>query len=526
PAVKEPEAASQNAAIDAHMRNNLRTETSYDRVFSTVEEALPTNTCLPDDLVDIAQWKGGGEEASARPLTWASLYDEAGAVDVQAVLAQARALLYQTFGREARQVLSLAPPSEEKRILGAMAAIMDSEAGPSTMIFPRSEDCTGLAVLWAFLEEAWSPDSDQEKAILRAFTALPGHLRRHLGPRIADSFLELGEVTTADVVSAMIDRVSEDTDPKIKLLQAQIGAEEASERARAESALADMVQQGERITPEALISLVDLYAERGFAPTLDTVALLEAIALEHRRSVLGQDLRRAHAIAAALAGHFEKAFDVARDVASRDGEPAAQVLRSRLVAMLLKEADDATILKIALGRNLGLEKALERGAVLDLSERLVAMDFPDQGADVLGTIPFHMTERERILRARLALSNGRPRQAEAELLGIESPDAQKLRARARALAGDHERAAAAYSEIGMQEAAAHQSWLAGDWTQALPQETPTAQQAPSQPNGDPNASIEGDVGGILARNRAEVRASVELRAQLNGLLVQYAPPDF
>ncbi len=218
-------------------------------------------------------------------------------------------------------------------------------------------------------------------------------------------------------------------------MQAQIGAEEASERARAESALADMVQQGERITPEALISLVDLYAERGFAPTLDTVALLEAIALEHRRSVLGQDLRRAHAIAAALAGHFEKAFDVARDVASRDGEPAAQVLRSRLVAMLLKEADDATILKIALGRNLGLEKALERGAVLDLSERLVAMDFPDQGADVLGTIPFHMTERERIFRARLALSNGRPRQAEAELLGIESPDAQKLRARARALAG-------------------------------------------------------------------------------------------
>ncbi|MBR9841765.1 MAG: hypothetical protein GYB25_01275 [Rhodobacteraceae bacterium] len=505
---------------------NLRMETTYDKAFEMVESALPDRSCLPDTLVDIANWEMGGDGQSAQLLDRTALVTEMGAINEKAVLAQARALLYQSFGAEARQILTLVSTSQETVLLLALADIMDSEPLAKADVFLHSDDCVGKVIFWALLAGNMSPTEEQEKAILRTFSALPGHLRRHLGPRVAKAFLALGKTSTADVASAMIERVSEAEDPSTLLVQARIGAKDG-QTVRAETALANMVSKGERITPEALINLVDLYAERDFAPTADMVALIEAYALEHRRATLGSDLRKAHAVAAALSGHFEKAFDVSREVVELDGGEAARALRSDVVKRLLDGADDATILKMVLGRSLGLEAPLNREATLAVADALAAMGFPAESRHLLEAVPFHMTEGERLLRARLALAEARPRQAEAELLGIKTEEAQRLRAKARALAGDHARAAVVYEEIGMQEAAAQQTWLAGDWVQlretgGVVHKRVAQHLVEADPRDDPGDDAEGP----LARNRAEVEESAELREHLAALLAQHAMLDF
>ncbi len=506
--------------------DNLRTETSYDKAFESVEDALPAESCLPDDLVDVASWKPGEDALAALSAGRATLIDEVGAVDAAAVISHAKGLLYQTFGAEARQVLALAPTSETSEVLFALSYVLDLEDDASSSIFAGAGDCLGKANVWAFLALGELPNAAQEKEILRTFSAMPAHLRRHLGPRLADRFLEHGKTVTADIVSAMIERVSDEADPASTLLRAKIGAEDGQED-RAEAALAEMVQKGERIAPEALISLVSLYEAREFAPTPDMVALLEAYALEHRRGPLGPGLRMAHAMGAALSGHFLKAFNVVREVEELDGTAAATELRSRVTGRLLGHADEASLLRFAIGKRLGSEARLERETSLLLAERLVSMGFAEPAANVLDTLPFHMTERERLLRARLALAQDRPRQAEAELLGIETDAAQRLRAEVRARAGDHGRAAETYEALGLETEAMRQTWLSGDWSRVqengLPVEQRLARIVTDPSPEDP--AIEG-ADAPLARNRAELARSAELRQVVEALLAENAAPEF
>lgn len=502
---------------------NLRTETTYDQAFKPVETALSRESCIVDEFVDVASW--GSEEGEQELISTnrAALFDEIGSVDEVAVEAYARRLLYQTFGAEARQVLALVPASDSVDILFALADIMDSAKSPAANLFSDSLECEGKSVLWAFLADRVIPSETQKKAILRYFSALPGHLRRHLGPRVAERFLALGDEATADVVSTMIERVSTPDDPQPKFLQARIQSE-GGQTTQAEAVLSDMVQTGERITPEALINLVKLYAERDFVPSADMVALLETFALEHRRGALGSELRQAFAIASALAGEFSQAFNVTRQVKELDGEVKATKLRSRLVDRLLKDEDKATILQIAVGRGLGVNEVLDRWSSLRLADRLISMGFTTQAEQRLETVPFQMTEQERLLRARLALKNARPHLAEMELLGVESKEASRLRAKAREIAGAHEKAAVAYEDLGLQSERLEQVWLAGNWTQVKEVGTPP-QKAFAEYMTQPDRSLQKEEG-PLAKNRAELEQSARLRGNIEDILAQYPPLDF
>lgn len=518
PAVRAADALTQTPPPDPE---NIRTGTSYDTAFQAVEQALSGGqNCVPDAFLDVGNWSEGRPDKNTQE-SLASLFGEDGKVDEEAAFVQAQLLLHKTFGAEARQILDLLPPSEEKKVLAGIADIMDSEKGAASRVFADQDDCSEKAIFWAFLAETISPDEAREQAILRAFSALPKHLRLHLGPRIAERFLTLGNGATADTVSAMIDRVAEESDTEALYLKARIEAQERGQEKRAETALSEMVQQGERIAPEALIDLVELYDEQGITPSMDVVFLLEAFVLEHRRSELGPDLRRTYALSSALSGDFKRAFDVAQEVSDLDGEPAAIAVRSQLLERLLESSDDAGIVRFAIGYKLGVGLPLTREASLDLAERLHQMGFYDQSQALLEAVPFHMTERERVLLARQALSEARPRQAIAELLGIESEDAQKLRADALAMAGEHVGAAMAYNDISMKDAATREAWLAEDWGLIGQFGTPHQQDLEGvlsnlqEIDADPK-----DIEGQLARNRRAVERSTQLREQLGALLAQ------
>ncbi|WP_413876641.1 hypothetical protein [Albidovulum sp.] len=446
----------------------VHAETSIDRDTPSVVTRSPVTAdggaCLPDDVVDIAAW------GDARPLAIQIAERRAGLVgefdrpSPEAVAALAKLYLHFGFGAESRAVLkAFAVKPEDEAVLADMGRILDGEAPGGGAGFAGMTGCDTPAALWAVMSlPSLPPATDVDTgAVARAFSALPAHLRRLLGPGLVERLMSVGAASAAQSVRNAIARVPDDGGRGLDLVEARIalgsGAPEAGERR-----LDTLARSNDLLSPEALILAIQSRLERGEAVDPGLADTAEALAFERQDGPDGPLLTSLHILARASTGEFGKAFAAYRHWPGHPPESVRADTATRLFAMLAGKADDRTFLTLYFGHADMLEaSAPDLLLRLDLGDRLAGAGFPDALRHLLKGEPGY-TERGRRLLARAALEEFRPAEALAQISGLAGPEAERLRAEALVLQGDHGAASAGFGAIGDAERAALEAWRGGD----------------------------------------------------------------
>jgi hypothetical protein len=502
---------------------NIRITTSMD-VPSRSDSSQQTLSdqglwCPPNDATDVASW--GDTRAFDVQISEArlNLFGEFDRLNPDAAILLAKRYLYFGFGAEARQVLGLDPNLEtEQRLLMDLANIMDAGASKSDISIQSFADCTGNISLWAFLadDKNSSGETIEPNILLLALTKLPVHLRQHLAPIVSDRFLVRGDLVSAATALRSLERLPDPLLPAAKFAQANVGITTGQTTEGAKKLL-DVATANVAQSPEALISLVDTRIDSGDAIDPETVSLVEAYAQELRDSELGPSLRRAHILALIKTQEFDRALREIEALGKKNAADDVNEMREQFTRKLTETASDIVFLDATFQQvNEDLEP-LNTDTKILLASRLLVLGFATSALDIVQTVPDRPRNQERqMLAARIALALNQPFQALADLLEASGEAADILRADAKSMAGAHQEAHALYQNANQQDAAVRSGWLAQNWRELTPPDTPIFGQATELAGSilDPSA---GQVG-MLSRTTAILKESGDARQTIFDLL--------
>ncbi|MDT8857978.1 hypothetical protein RNZ50_23690 [Paracoccaceae bacterium Fryx2] len=498
--------------------------------------------CLPDERLDIASWGQETPIVDQMADALAGLTGEFDKVQDEALARAVRFYLYLGFGAEARQLLqSLNATPEDRRVWEAMAEILDERMAVDAP-FAGMEVCDTAAALWSVLArpQLGPADRPHSAAVLRSFSALPLHLRRHLGPILSERFLSQQDTETARAIRDAILRAPGDPGPAVRLMEARLDLAQG-DTAAADTALTELSAGGGATATKALIDFVDSRVAQDKPIDAATVTAVAALAHEHRGTEIGVKLLRAQALALAGAGEFREAFDLLSVAPGASAE---------LWRMLAGQGTDADLMALAI---LPAATPMPQVAVptrRKLTERLVGLGFSEAA---LAWLPQPVVEgADRLLAAAAEMQRRDGRAALRVLAGLETAEADALRAQAQTLLGDPAAAAAVYATLGEAEAEQRSSRQAQDWARlaaegaepwrtaagtvsAAPAAGPAVGDAPLNaadanaapmtvadttpvPPADANAVPETDPPGPLARSRQALAESAGTRQALEALL--------
>ena len=488
----------------------IRARSSMDTAFADlmnerIAALTEANSCLAPALTDVDSW------ASKAPI-WrqvsekrAALTGEFDRMNDDAVIALARLYVHFGFGLEAKQVLGqLSSETLARRVLIAMADIMDQEHADTGSPLHDQFDCGGDTALWSTLSHEVLP-SDQRldtDEIIQAFSGLPKHLRGHLGPILSRRLLEGGLTEASEAILRILNRTPETTTSRSELIVAQT-ERAAGKDEEAEARLEKIAKSGSGDAAHALVQMIESLVRRKEAVSYDVAQLAAAYAFENRGGQGARALHRAHVLALAASGAFDEAYTVL------DSLEAAQAdsLRPTVSEILTRAAPEMTFLKHVLSGRAEPFADMAQSATLDMAKRLFEAGFTEVAAKAVEAHATYADNRDaRILRARISLAEGLPRQAEVDLLGLDGRDVNVLRAKARSLAGEHGQAHDLFRSAGLDADAEREAWLADN--PGIARDRPE----PAVPVPE------------LARKKALLDESNATRAQLRSLLAKNPMP--
>lgn len=457
-------------------------------------------TCLPDEQVALENWGQEGVPVHMQMAdAMATLLGEFDRPDPEAVRKAIRLRLWLGFGAEAGLMLdSLGADLPEAAALRAMARIVDGLPAPDAA-FRDMESCGGAAALWAVLAtpETRLPATDIA-AVQRAFSALPPHLRQHLGPALVRHFLDAGQEPVAQTLRMAMAR----TEPEgaVQLVDADLamaGGDAAAAEAVVETLKADAGSDRRAM----LFSLVEARAALNATVSPDELTAIEAFHTEAPDAAS----ERAVILARALAGDFDTAFALAAD---------ARAVTPDLWPILSAKGPDSAVIAHAVAPPAEGLNAIPADIRRKLSERLLSLGFADSALGWVDGLP------DAEFAARIELARGDAAAALRRLGGQRGETADRLRAEALLAQGNPAAAATILSDIDAAEAA-RARLRSRQWDDIAP-EAPEGWQAVAARLQPVTAE------GTLGQGRAVAEESAATRADIEALLqataVLDAPP--
>ena len=470
--------------------------------------AADGGACVGDEAIVFLH---DGSEAGLGPVSArrARLLGEFDRPDAEATRGLAEAYLAVGFGAEARAVLAVFAPDDPQRpLLDAVARIID-EAGTGTLA--RMAACDSLIALWAVLDEP-APARGRPVAtgaVARAFSSLPAPLRRHLGPRLADRLIALGETGAAHAVRESLGRVGDDGGGALALVEAGL-MKAGNDPARAIATLEPAAAGNGPLAGLALARFANAIVDRGDAPDEATLLALAAMAREQAGTAEGRALRQAQARSLAATDAFEAAFALADDAETR----------REVWALLAERGSDGALLRHAARPPADI--ALTAPIRARIADRLLDLALPEAALAWIETESAREEERIRAARAAVLARDGRA--ALRLLAGLDGTEAAFVRGEAATLLGLAEEAEAAFLAAGRADRAAAARWqlrgwdaLAGADGGGLPAGARTLIDAARGGGGEPAGPA------TLAGTRAAIGASREVRAAIGALLESVEP---
>ena len=510
------------AALPANL--NLHAQSSIDReIRAHIEGNFSLSghpACIADDLIALPTW--GGEAPFHQQIGALSgrLLGEFDTPDATVALELAHLYAYFGFGHETRQILNLAEiDAPGTDILAEMAIILDDGHAPQDSLFAGQLGCDTAAALWSALSYETLPNDSaiDLKAIQRNFAALPRHLRFYLGPLLSRKLTRAGHVGSADQILRMVDRSQTDETPDASMARAELAqAEGKSEEAAA--GLETVVESSAEPSAGAVLKLITKRLAAKQEISFDLAQLAGAYAHENRGAELGQDLARAYLSALAASGAFGQAFDEFDRLLPDLVPDSHDMIHQTLIEYLTSNADDLTFLRHTFAGHAKRDRNLAPEIAAAVAKRLLGNGFETAALEfVSAPLPGQEGRAHRLIRAEIALTQNRARQAEIELIGLSGPEADALRAQALELAGDHRAASEYFLASDQPDKAQNAAWLAEDWEQVGTSDDPVLQNVARMMQGDENGS-DPQIAGVLAQSRRLLEDSAKARATLGNLL--------
>lgn len=432
--------------------------------------------CIASSRIAVAEWAVPAPVSASFAAIRHGLVGEFDHTDQEALGAAVRAHLFMGFGVEARQLIqTFGARHEDQDLWRDMGAILDGL--PTENRFAGMTGCDTDAALWALLSISEPPEDlpINEDAVIRAFAALPPHLRHRFAGDLIGIFSARGDASTVQSLQLAIDRVDVPGTGRTALIKADLmlAAEDA---AMAEIHAITAVQDHRRSNEMGIVQLVESQAAQDKPVTPDRVLELQALLREYAGTDQGADLRRGLAIAAAASGDYDLGLSVASDAT-----PALpEVWR-----LLARNAPDDVFLArsvLAAGEVPLFLPFPRRKAV---AERLMSLGFPDHALlwlDISSAAEADQAEAS-LLAAQANLGRGDPAAALRLIAGRQDEPVSQLRAAAMAAMKDP-----APIDPTLEQLVAAQVWFgvaaAGDaaWSPAarwaLPEQGPPATPGP------------------------------------------------
>lgn len=499
----------------------IRIETSVDRAGG--DAARPPSTergdaCLPRRVLDIATWGDDRPAAAQIGEARSALVGEFDAVGADELRHLIRSYLYFGFGAEAKAVAGSFPVAlDEGPVLRAIAEIMDDGAASDPALFAGQLGCDSQVALWAALSVPKLSRGEQvdRDAIVSAFSALPLHLRRHLGPGLARRFIDAGDRETATRLHNAITRAAGDHGAGAALTEARLDIA-SGELDTAAPALRRIVAEDGALSPEALIDLLEAQIAAEEVPLKADLATAQALAYERRGGETGRRLMRAFIRGSALSGDFDAAFEAL----DRMPLPADPDLRDDTMRRLVDAGSDLAFLSwVFVDAD---RRDLSGRTALAAADRLTALGFPDQADSVLPPLHARDAPELRQVRARIALARGDWVAALELLDGLPGVAADALRGTALQGLGRLTEAQQHFQAADDEAALDQVTWQTGDWAEVA-ERGRAAQKAwarlrlqrpegPAAPTAEPS----------LGHARALLKQSTDARRIVAALLTEAA----
>jgi hypothetical protein len=529
--VKMPDATKPNKGTA--LNSNMRIQREMGVVAGTQRPNQDEMTaagydCIPSEHLNVGDWADPTIVVSEFADNTTDLVGEFDHPEVGAIDRAMRYYLALGFGAEARQLASAFKASPaERAMLATLSFIVDLEPPPGSA-FAGMENCDTNAAMWAVLEkqELKQLGHIAIPAVLRAFSALPIHLRRLLGPGLAERFLAAEDYSTAASIRDAINRTAQEQDPAQTMLDARLQLTNG-DIASAENQLSQLAGTSNPTGITATITLIQTQVESGqeVSPNLTTTA--EAQLQEAQGGTSEANLREALALAYASQNRFREAFE--------------QVDRYDLKAKKIWDilgshgSDDAVLTMATLEtREDRPDVAAETGQ--KIARHLLDLGFPDKAVLWLGPSS-EQDETGLILAARAQLMLNNDLEVLNLLENLKSPDSDKLRARALAKlrTGDAVDQLIQSGQENEAEISARQKrdWpklmqfdKSGIWREAAALTNTFQDVTEEQASGQAVKEGSIDTKGPLARTRDTLKESEAARAVLNQLLASQSLVEF
>ncbi|AJE44821.1 hypothetical protein [Celeribacter indicus] len=452
--------------------SHVRIQTSVDEAQGRSAPAVSTDrngtSCIPDEAVDIASWGDPPENGLKLSEFRSRLIGEFDTPDPEAVERLARYYLFLTFGAEAKSVLrNFDVPIHNRDILLAMAEIMDQGESTLSRRLGGQFRCAGMVAFWSVMskEPLNSWESYNQEAVQSTFSALPGHIRRHLGPTLSERFLRIGDEASAEFIQEATLRSGGDHRDAFDLLEAEFQLAEGR-KAQAQQSFERVVAGDGPKSAEALIRLIETRSRLGEPIDGRDAEHAEALTVEHRGSAMEHGLRRAAILARSGSGDADIALRAALALPAEDAkaEDERDALISSALLQLAATKPDGVFLRIVSPE---LDRLADAGlsdpARLKTAERLVSLGFDREALRLMSGYGGQESGAAPLVMAQAFLGIGEFEAAERYASRADTPDASEIRAFALSALGRAQEAADAFpADISGQWADAF-ALLAEDW---------------------------------------------------------------
>lgn len=470
-------------------------------------------TCMSDEMLNLPAWGVDRPPIELLSEARSGLFGEFDRVEPDAVMRSIQLHLYLGFGAEATQIAALLEGDdrpEELRAYLSMARLIDGENDPSTP-FVGMLGCDGAAALWAALALDRLPPGPQVNgaAMVRNFVALPTHLRRALGPGLADRLLQRGDADFARMVRDTIQRSPDSTVAEVALLDAK--AELQADRNDSARDFAQASVDEGTDSADALIALVEAHFRDAEPLSPEIATALLAFQREASGGADAAKVQRALVLALALSDQTAAAFAMVKDAGLQEPD-LWQVAQIR--------ATDDDFLRQAVLASGEAVPSVAPDVALSVASRLVDLGFPEAGLTWLGPVSQNAPEGARRVAAKAELLLGDARATLDLLAALETPEDQTMKAKALVQLGQIEPARQAYEAAGLPDEAARLLPWEADWPQLQAEGTGPWVGAASIATVPVREET-----GPLARGTALVEESNAARAALDALLSAVPAPS-
>ena len=484
--------------------------------------------CPDDELFDIKNWGVETDGAADLGSFRANLLGEFDRVRSDMVLAQIRRDIFLTFGAEAKMLLRVYQPEiDHKDILLILADIVDTLSSQNGVLLNKYTDCDGLVALWAVLArpELKPGQALNTSAITAAFSELPAHLRRYLGPSLISKLISVDQHELATSIQNATNRAEGGSNAKATYLNAQIAMGQA-DSAQAIDFLKQVIQSGSDLAPNAIFDLLTYKISNGLEIADGEITLAASHAFELRGTDIGRDLNRLEIVALAKNLRFSDAFNRLEmyQVRGDISLPTARELENQLISELVDNAEDATFLRFMVPES--SERFLPQELRSKVAKRLVDLGFASEGRRVLSQSDDVPSEKDRVLFARMALAEEKYEVALSYLVGLNSAEAFFLQALAYEGQEKLSSSAELFNSSHAPEKQLSAAWRAGQWKAVEELDSGVIGQAGRlmQKIGDTGTPQSLDTGTLLIDHEL-LSQSQESRDVIVGLLAELTVPD-